>query len=107
MIKLNSLGVFEQEKKQSCQFQIFDEPVPTSSIFKMDSTKTEFEVKAKVETPPPRTSFTKPEEINQYGVSSLSGNSHTHVQYSYSFRTNDQERLESLELITNMRGLLS
>ena len=84
-------------KKKSAQSSHFDQPIPTSSVFERDSTKSEFEVRAKVKTPSPKTSFTKPESIEQFGVLALSGNIHTSMYNIHAACEDEDENLDELE----------
>ena len=100
-------GVFEQEKEQKPPKSPFDAPIPTSSVFERDSTKLEFEVRAKVNTPSPRASFIMEKEaealeqkhdvINQVGVLALSGNIHTSMYNIHAACENEDENIDELE----------
>ena len=93
-------GLFEQEKEQRATKSHFDEPIPTSSVFERDSTKPEFEVRAKVQTPSPKTSFTKHEAIEQFGVLALSGNINTSM---YNIHTACEDEDENIDELENLR----
>ena len=91
-------GVFEQEKEPRLPVIIseFDAPIPTSSIFERDSTKSDFDLRAKINTPSPRNSFNTG-SMEQTGVLALGSNIHTSMYNIHAACEDEDENIEELE----------